>query len=171
MNVAFTRAKGKLVVIADREWCAKAMETESNVLLRQLVLQDQSVARMDVLPPAGLRGTTRKPGCVGERLLAEAICRRPQLSGWESGFILRDAGGTPLVSADIAFPARKLAVYVDGSRWSILTGDWRRECRQRRLLVDAGWNFAVFSIGEVHQDPDACAEEIEHLLRAHAGNA
>ena len=49
LNVAVSRAKGKLVVIADREWCRSADISLYNRLLSQIIFGDASTK---VMPPA-----------------------------------------------------------------------------------------------------------------------
>lgn len=168
VNVAFTRAKGKLVVIADRAWCKKTMATETNALLQKLILHDQNVVRLNVMPPADLIGQSHRPfGCLAEEKLLDALCRRSDTRDAKAGFIVQGHEGSPLTSVDIAFPAAKFAVYIDGPRWNQLGDEWRRESRKRHLLMELGWTVTVFSVGEVHADVMACAEEVAMLARPH----
>jgi len=158
VNVAFTRTRGKLILIADKNWCAKAMLIESNALLKQLILADRTVARIDVLPSPDIYNQSEVSlGCRAEELLWDALCRRSDVANVQSGFILLGSDGTPIVSADLAYPHLKFAIYIDGPRWNLLGEEWRRDWWQRHRLVDMGWAFAVFSVAEVHEDTDACA--------------
>ena len=170
VNVAFTRAKGKLVVIADQEWCRKVMQTGSNALLRKLVC-DPNIARIDILPRPDLN--TQRPlpqGCYADELLHDALCRYSGLT-FSSNYMVRRSDGTEAASADIAFLDVKLAVYIDGPRWNRLGSTWQSDWRQRHKLSEIGWTLAVFSIAEVHQDVDAVAEEIVRIYQSRLRSA
>src|SRR5262249_11533582 len=47
VNVAVTRAKGKLMVVADKSWCERSLDRENHSLLWKLVL-DGRTTRMPV---------------------------------------------------------------------------------------------------------------------------
>ncbi len=136
VNVAFTRAKGKLIVVADRNWCARTMEAESNALLQNLILRDRNVARVDVLPRPELTSQAGQPPTGrAEELLVDAVQERGELSGLVTGYVHRGTDGAPLAIADLAFSALKFAVYVDGPHNNLSGDDWHRSWRRRYLLA------------------------------------
>lgn len=47
VNVATTRARGKLIVLADQAWCRRRMQRSDNPLLRTLVVDRPTYERID----------------------------------------------------------------------------------------------------------------------------
>ncbi|MFF0118222.1 very short patch repair endonuclease [Micromonospora arida] len=83
-------------------------------------------------------------------------------------------------TADIVFPAARVAVFVDGCYWhgcpdhyrparindrfwrEKIEGNRARDWETNRLLADAGWS--VIRVWE-HEDPEAAAEQVEGAVR------
>ena len=68
---------------------------------------------------------------------------------------------------DLAWPAERLAVEVDGGRWQsgggrhATAGDYVK----LRAAVTLGWRVLRFTSGEVTSDPQSCIDEIiDHLI-------
>lgn len=102
---------------------------------------------------------------------------------------------TTLGTADMAFPSRRVAVFVDGAFWH--GGSWRergfgsleeqfagwrngewwlakirsnmaRDRRQTRMLRRSGWSVLRFLDSSVQKHPDKCARRISSALRRRA---
>ena len=166
VNVAFTRAKGKLILIADKKWCMKTMQTEPNQLLKQLV-SDATIAHIDILPPGLEEQPSLYAGCLAETMLWNALCRKDGDMRIVLNHILRAPDGTACVCADIAFPDANLAIYLDGPRWNRLGNLWQIDGRQRHRLREMNWAFAIYSIAEIHDNVDAVADEIIAFYKSH----
>lgn len=87
--------------------------------------------------------------------------------------------------ADVVFPAKRVAVFVDGCFWhrcpehvtfpkanaewwqTKLSKTWDRDRRNDAALHDAGW--LVIRVWE-HEDPEDAALRIAHVLRADGGD-
>lgn len=85
----------------------------------------------------------------------------------------RKAPGAP----DLAFPSRRLAVFVDGELWHGLhdriPGAWRRKIdanRRRDVAANTklellGWRVIRFSDRQVRRNLDACVAEVTRAAR------
>ncbi len=164
VNVAFTRAKGKLILIADRSWCMTALQAESNPLLKDMVSGNSDVATIAVLPQPELSSEWLQSfGCSEEKQLAEALNYGFDLPEVVKGYVLAAADGTCLAQADLAYPDAKIAIFVDGQHSNIIGDKWQRGSRQRSAFADHGWNFAVFGTAEIRDDVERCADEVAEL--------
>ena len=103
---------------------------------------------------------------------------------WDSGMRYRVNLRVEGIRVDIAFPRRRLAVFVDGCFWHCCpvhgsapknnAGYWTnklrenrdRDRRQTRVLEDAGWT--VVRLWE-HETPTCFADGIERIRAAHRG--
>lgn len=61
------------------------------------------------------------------------------------------------IRGDIAFPAHRLVVEVDGwKHHGKYLKDFRRDRTRQNLLTIAGWRILRFTAGDIHADPGAC---------------
>ncbi len=79
----------------------------------------------------------------------------------------RKAPGTP----DVAFPSRRLAIFVDGDLWHHgrrapdawrpkIDANRRRDVTVTSQLEDAGWTVLRFRDAEIRRNLDACVEAV-----------
>lgn len=160
VNVAITRARGKVVIIADRGWFQRVARPEHNPLLWDLVVQTRAGRQVTVAaaipPPAGIE-ECESP--VKEALLA-AMRMHDTLAGVVTQYEIRDEEGNLVTRADFAFPELRYAVYCDGAEWHLRHDRWQKGWRQRNKLTELGWFFSVFTGAEVRRDPGACATRV-----------
>jgi very-short-patch-repair endonuclease len=86
--------------------------------------------------------------------------------------ILRDAGVTGWVLGhpfgpwriDLAFPAKKVAVEVDGWAWHVDAERFRADRRKQNALVKAGWDPLRFTWHDLNGRPDEVLAEIRATL-------
>ena len=61
------------------------------------------------------------------------------------------------IRGDIAFPAHRLVVEVDGwKHHGKYLKDFRRDRTRQNLLTIAGWRILRFTAGDIYADPGAC---------------
>ncbi|WNV74506.1 endonuclease domain-containing protein [Geodermatophilus sp. DSM 44513] len=92
-------------------------------------------------------------------LLHEAGLPAPDLQ-----HVVRDAAGSPLGRADLAWPERRVLVEFDGDlhrERAVFVGDLRRQNR----LVAAGWTVLRFSSADVLGRPADVVAEVRRALR------
>ena len=66
---------------------------------------------------------------------------------------------------DIAFPAEKLCVEVDGWEWhGKYKGDFQRDRERQNLLTQQGWRILRFTTKDIRQNPDGCFSFIKECL-------
>lgn len=161
VNVAVTRAKGKVVVLADKSWFRASVDRSDNPLLWNLVMD---VDGQPVSPPApdGQSDLCESPI---EKTLYEAMKEKPDLTSVKVQYIIRDNSDRIISRADFAFPDVKYAVYCDGAQWHLRRDCWQRDLRQRNELTAIGWVFSVFSGSEVKRDPQKCAAKVAETRR------
>ena len=169
VNVAISRAKGKLVVLADRKWCRSAFKRMDNPLLWDLLMCRKAVEVCAVEPalPLVAQGGNAFVESPIEAALYAAMLNLTELSTVVPQFIIRDEGGNPVSRADFAFPEFKYAVYCDGKQWHVREDRWQRDWRQRNRLTELGWRFTVFTGSDVLQNPVECAAQVLNTLRNH----
>lgn len=172
VNVAITRARGKLIVIADRTWCARSHLDRNNSLLEHLIFGRTTVKQIQVVPPPAPSGN-RQTGDDGtespiEKLLLDAMRKHPALCSVQTQHTICDENHRFVSRADFAFPEIKYAVYCDGKQWHLQQDRWQRDLRQRNALTALGWAFSVFSGREVNQGADKCAAQVvkTHQMRS-----
>lgn len=163
VNVAVTRARGKVIILADRAWYRQHVDRGDNPLLWNLVIEQIPAAHMKVIPP---RADTAHPLVESpiENLLLTAMQRIPILQDVQIQHLIRNENDTIISRADFAFPTHRHAVYCDGAQWHVRQDRWQRDLRQRNKLTELGWRFSVFSGRDIHADADACARQIAHTL-------
>ena len=95
------------------------------------------------------------------------LARPPPPRGLRFYVEYRKAPGTP----DVAFPSRRLAIFVDGDLWHHgrrAPDAWRpridanrgRDVTITSQLEDAGWTVLRFREAEIRQNLDACVEAV-----------
>lgn len=164
VNVAVTRAKGKVVVLADRSWFRERVRREDNPLLWDLVVETQYGERLAVSPP-GSEEQPFGPESPIEVELYEAMMKDPDLCEVQVQYVIRNDAGWIVSRADFAFPKLKYAIYCDGAQWHLRPDRWQRDLRQRNELTALGWVFSVFSGSEVKRDAAACAAKVSETRR------
>ncbi|WP_219846570.1 AAA domain-containing protein [Salinibacter sp. 10B] len=169
VNVAATRARGKLIVLANRPWFEERPHQVDNRLLWRLVTDRAPSEQMRVKPPSqdGRAVDPKLRQCESpiEKKLLHALQKIPELEDIEPQFVIKN--GDQIVSrADFAFPDIKLAVYCDGARWHLRQGQWKRDWRTRNQLQELGWTFNVFPGSDINEDPDRCARQVLKTYRS-----
>lgn len=104
----------------------------------------------------------RRSGSPPQALLWDAIEAR-----WPGVASLEHAGAVPgrRYRIDIAFPAARLAVEVDGWEWhGKHKADFARDRERQNLLTLHGWRVLRFTAGEIRKSRDACVEIIAQAL-------
>ena len=102
-----------------------------------------------------------------------ALSRALRVRGLRFETQYRDAPGTP----DLAFPDRRLAVFVDGDLWHghpqrRIPDYWRRKIDRNRdhdawinyLLERDGWTVLRFWERDIRRNLDACVEAVTRSL-------
>jgi very-short-patch-repair endonuclease len=168
VNVAITRARGKVVVLADRNWLTANARREQNPLLWDLIADRPPAQRLPVEPPP-TDGAARVESEI-ERLLFEAMGDHPQLQTVELQYRILDAEGAVVSRADFAFPGIRYAIYCDGAQWHLREARWHRDLSQRNKLTELGWTFSVYSGRDVKRDAPGCARQIAETLRQRLGD-
>jgi very-short-patch-repair endonuclease len=92
-----------------------------------------------------------------ERLMI-SILREAALSGWVRGH--------PFArwTIDVAFPAAKLAIEVDGWAWHMDVERFRADRQKGNALVRAGWDLLRFTWHDLNNRPDYVLGEIRAAL-------
>lgn len=181
VNVAVTRAKGKLVVLADREWCGNQLRVD-NPLLHRIVLGDELSLRVQVIPPAGdgsrVKSTAHAvaqpdAGAVEdgrspiEERFHQALKRHPLLAACFCEQVrIRDERGQVVSRADFAIEPLRYAVYCDGRQWHAVEGKWQSDLRKRNMLTQLGWTYSVFSGRDINSDADECLKQVIATLHS-----
>ncbi|WP_219416737.1 DUF559 domain-containing protein [Pseudonocardia nigra] len=126
--------------------------------------------------PALYRAYCRNLGCRGSsaagRLLTAAADRADSAAERLLVRLLRGAGMTGWVlghpfgpyRVDLAFPAAKLAVEVDGWAWHIDVHRFRSDRRKGNALVRDGWDLLRFTWHDLDRHPGRCLTEIRATL-------
>jgi very-short-patch-repair endonuclease len=166
VNVAITRARGKLVIIADKEWLQRT-QTHSQGLLWTIFFGHRAKPASCVVKPLQLdrekpnsnsEGTPESPI---EEMLASALRTRVSVSQiLVLQHRIKDENGKIISRADMAFPEEKLAIFCDGARYHLEPNQWKRDLRQRRELTRLGWRFLAYSGSEIMRDAELCAQDI-----------
>ena len=168
VNVAVTRAKGKLIVLADKTWCKRAFEPTDNPILWELIMGHGAIERLQVAPPVSIDIEKQREKLESpiEQALFEAMRKHADLASVETQHVIRDKTESPVSRADFAFPALKYAVYCDGKQWHLREDRWQRDWRQRNKLTELGWIFSVFTGSDIHHNPDECAVQVAETYRS-----
>jgi hypothetical protein len=159
VTVAITRARGKVVIIADRSWFKRTANREQNPLLWDLVVRSGTGQQVPVDPPVRLDQRDRCESPIEVALLA-AMREHEALASVVPQFEICDERGSLVSRADFAFPQLKYAVYCDGAEWHLRHDRWQKDWRQRNKLTELGWIFSVFTGAEVKRDVTHCAAQV-----------
>lgn len=160
VNVAVTRARGKVVLIADRTWFQRAARREQNPLLWDLVAGSGTERKVMVAPPVRRSGGVAECESPIEEALLTAIGEHEALVDIVNQYEILDEGGKLVTRADFAFPGLRYAIYCDGAEWHLRRDRWQKDWRQRNKLTELGWIFSVFTGAEVKRNPGACAIQV-----------
>jgi len=171
-NVAMTRARGKLILIAHKKWMSGVDPVRSG-LLWNAVFGGNAPKPCYVLPPSLARdgwtdGThegrkTESP--IEEILLAELKRRENTFPKFILQYRIYDENSRIVSRADLAFEKERLAVFCDGAKYHLKRDQWRRDLRQRRELTRLGWQHLAFSGSEITSDVSRCVDEIRNILQ------
>lgn len=98
-----------------------------------------------------------------ERILHDLL-RRAGLTGWVPQYQVRVPGGIAVV--DIAFPAERLAIEVDGRRYhDELSGRFESDRTRQNELQAQGWLVLRFTWRMLMDEPGAVVAKISQVLR------
>jgi very-short-patch-repair endonuclease len=133
----------------------------------------QRRVRFATLYRAFCRNMGRQGSSAAGRLLVAAADRADSAAERLLVRILRDAGITGWVLGhpfgpwriDLAFPARKVAVEVDGWAWHVDAERFRNDRRKQNALVRDGWDPLRFTWHDLDGRPAAVVDEIWATLR------
>jgi very-short-patch-repair endonuclease len=170
-NVAITRARGKLILIAHKDWLKSKTSREQAPLLWDLVFGEDASAPCPVLPPRehSSRQNFNNDGTESpiEKILFEEMQRRQaDLPPFCLQYRIVNESGRIVSRADFAFVAQRVAVYCDGALFHLPKTQWQRDIRQRRELAKLGWGHLVFSGSEILKGAGAdCVNEIIDFFR------
>lgn len=178
VNVAITRARGKVIVIANREWWSKMNLGLHNPILNFLLFGESypqpksppsAPVRLPVDDPPGdskARSHSEGPESPIEERLLGAMQKHEDLASVCCQYRISDENEKIVSRADFAFPQWKLAVYCDGKEWHLREGRWQRDIRQRNELTKLGWRFLVFTGAEIMKDVNKCVRMIRDTVLA-----
>jgi very-short-patch-repair endonuclease len=96
-----------------------------------------------------------------ERIL-KRLLREAGITGWVLGHPLGPH------SIDLAFPAQRVAIEVDGWAWHVDVDRFRADRRKGNLLTRAGWTLLRFTWHDLVTRPGEVVAEILHALAAAA---
>jgi very-short-patch-repair endonuclease len=171
VNVAITRARGKLVIIADKQWLQRT-QIYNRGLLWTIFFGPRAKPASCVVKPLQLGRETPSNNLEGtpespiEEMLASAL--RTKMTGPQILVLqhrIKDESGKIVSRADMAFPEERLAIFCDGARYHLEPNQWKRDLRQRRELTRLGWRFLAYSGSEIVHDVQHCVRDImSHLM-------
>ncbi|MBM3331609.1 hypothetical protein FJY68_07115 [candidate division WOR-3 bacterium] len=158
VNVAITRARGKVIVIADKHWMQLATSREDNALLWDVVMEASGDAQVTFDTPESddLKCKTESP--IEKRLL-EALQQLAPLPGLVAQHEIRDDQGQLITRADFAFPDVKYAIFCDGEKYHRQVS-WQKDWRKRNKIMEIGWGYTVFTGSDITRDPLGRARQV-----------
>lgn len=159
VTVACTRARGKLVILADINWCRRILLRDANPILADIVF---GRSPQPVSPPREGGSEVNQTVCESpiEVALLKAMHEIGSLSNVVPQYRIRNQQGTIVSRADFAFPEMKLAVYCDSAQWHLREDRWQTDIRQRNELQEMGWSFQVYTGREINRNPQECAQKV-----------
>jgi very-short-patch-repair endonuclease len=148
---------------------AVALPDGSAVLDRAL---QKRLVRFPALHRAHCRNLGRPGSAAAGRLLVAAADRADSAAERLLVRLLREAGiggwvlGHPFGPwrIDLAFPARRVAVEVDGWAWHVDVERFRSDRRKGNAITRAGWDLLRFTWHDLDARPRASVEEIVQTL-------
>ncbi|MCA9498573.1 MAG: AAA family ATPase [Nitrospira sp.] len=164
VTVACTRARGKLVILADLSWCRRILLRESNPILADIAFERPP---QPVRPPLDCQGESSRTECTSpiEIALLSSMREIPALSNVVHEYRIRNLDGIIVSRANFAFPEFKLAVYCDSAQWHLREDYWQSDIRLRNELQGLGWSFQVYTGQEILRAPQECATKIARRLQ------
>lgn len=112
------------------------------------------------VPPPVRKRTASQPSPIQQRLWQAVQTHWP-----EAEAEYRDAVPGRRFTLDIAFPAHKLAIEVDGWQYhGKYKRDFQRDREKDRLLLLAGWRVMRFFAAEIRTDLPAILAQIDQML-------
>lgn len=174
VNVALTRARGKVVIIADKNWLFHQEHGRAellwNILFDGAVRPETCTVRPlslefgEIQPPLTLlEGVPESP--IEVKFVSELRKWTAVLPQFVLQHRISDEHGRIVSRADIAFPAERLAVFCDGARYHLQSSQWQRDLRQRRELTRLGWRCLAFTGAEITYSAARCVEDLILHLR------
>jgi hypothetical protein len=158
VNVAITRARGKVVVIADKRWMQLAVSREDNSLLWDIIMGASEVAQVTFDEPEADRDIGKTESPIEARLL-EALRQLAPLAGLVTQQEICDDQGQLITRADFAFPEEKYAVFCDGEKWHRQIS-WQADWRKRNKIMELGWGYTVLTGSDITRDPLGRARQV-----------
>lgn len=104
-----------------------------------------------------LRAACDRAASEAERM-AIGLLRDAGLTGWVLGYRV---GG---YEVDLAFPAHRIAIEIDGWAWHSDAERFRRDRQRQNALVLAGWTVLRFTWHDLNNRPAAVVDEIRRAL-------
>lgn len=171
VNVAVTRARGKFVVIAHKDWVQRNDPTQLGILWNILFGTAARPESCTVLPPQvdghqGHPSTTGAESPIEAALVAELAKVQEEIPPFVLQHRILNEDGRIVSRADIAFVPERIAVFCDGAQYHLERSQWQRDLRQRRELSRLGWTVLAFTGREIHSNTAACADDIVRVLHA-----
>jgi very-short-patch-repair endonuclease len=169
VNVAVTRARGKLIFIAHKDWVYESEPTKLGLLWNILFGTSAKPPVCTVVPPAYHRSDSGdyggRPESPIEELLFSELCRwQRQLPAFRLQHRITNEDGRIVSRADVAFTGPKLAVFCDGARYHLEPRQWQRDLKQRRELTRLGWRVLAFTGSEITADVSGCVNQVLAIL-------
>lgn len=170
VNVAVSRAKGKIVIIGHKEWLYEKMRDSHGLLWHILFGSTQpQYKECKVMPPRldsnEFDNLTESP--IEKKFYDELMQHKNILPRITLQYRIYNAANRIISRADFAFVQQKLAIYCDGTKYHLNRQQWQRDLRQRRELTMLGWKYLAFTGAEINQDIENCiAEVLRHLGRS-----
>ncbi len=171
VNVAVTRARGKLIFIAHRDWVHESEPTKLGVLWNILFGTSAKPPVCTVVPPTDVQSESGdyggQPESPIEEILFSELCRRQrELPAFRLQHRITNENGRIVSRADVAFTGQTLAVFCDGARYHLEPRQWQRDLRQRRELTRLGWRVLAFAGREITADACSCVDQIARMIAA-----
>jgi len=169
VNVAVTRARGKLVLIAHKEWVHQNDPDQKGILSNILFGSSSRPQNCTVLPPrVDLRAghpDDPAPESPIEKILVDELSRRlKELPPFVLQHRIFNENGRIVSRADIAFVTERIAVFCDGAQYHLQQHQWQRDLRQRRELSRLGWTVLAFTGREITSSGSGCADDIVRVI-------
>jgi very-short-patch-repair endonuclease len=165
VNVAVTRARGKLIFIAHKDWVHESEPNQLGVLWNILFGSSARPSVCTVIPPIEDRSGAGEYGGVPESpieelLFAELRKRSRELPAFTLQHRIREEHGRIVSRADVAFAGCKLAIFCDGARYHLQPNQWQRDLKQRREVTRLGWRVLAFTGSEITANVASCVDQI-----------
>jgi very-short-patch-repair endonuclease len=122
--------------------------------------QSRNLARRGSATAAELlRAAADRAASQAERIVV-TLLRDARMTGWRIGYPVNG------YDVDLAFPAYRVAIEVDGWAWHSDVARFRHDRRRQNAIVLAGWTILRFTWHDVTERPAAVIAEIRMALPA-----